>query len=681
MYKKFLLLIIIILLLNIPFSFAENKVLKVGYYEDFPLVHRNENNEPVGFVIDLMNEIARNEEIEVEYVYGTWKEMLDYIESGEIDIVLDILKSERRDKIYDFTKKPLFLSWGKVCTNKKYKIDSILDLNDLTVGYLEADYYAVEKTGLIDSANEFELDTKFKAYSTYNEVLDAIEKLEVDAGIINKITINKIYKYDNIRETPLVFAASGIRVASKKGKNQKYLNIIDKYIGIWKEDKNSFYYKRYDYWFENLNKDIFKVLFYEYKFEVLLSVLMIFLIFTYSRMQVYFKTKEVNKTNILLEEINKDLVKRNYEINKAYKDIDALAEKFENLMIFLSKNLKIFHNKTEESFLSDLLREAMNLVKEADYGFVYNYDEKDELIVIDALNIKRPDFRNIKRKDFNWKDKNVFIVKKILNKVLNKLDNEDSKEQFKNQLKESKESLVFTFEKEGSVFGGIVLQIEKESKNKFTDSSIRVMNALKSVAESYFLNESFHKMNNIFQKEIIFSIIQMLEIHDEYTKGHSEAVANLGSRLAIYLGLSKEKADEIYWTGLVHDMGKILISRNIINKKGKLSYDEYQIIKKHPEFGYKALIKSQVTNDMAKYVLCHHERVDGSGYPNGLKGENISIESKIISLVDSYDAMTSERSYKNAMTKTQALEEIRNNLGKQFDKEIGLKFIEMMERS
>jgi len=100
-------------------------------------------------------------------------------------------------------------------------------------------------------------------------------------------------------------------------------------------------------------------------------------------------------------------------------------------------------------------------------------------------------------------------------------------------------------------------------------------------------------------------------------------------------------------------------------------------MKKHPYYGYKALSTSELTEDIAKIILCHHERYDGLGYPNQLTGDDIPVESKILTIADAYDTMTSERSYKTALSVNETFEEIRKNLGKQFDPYLGEKFIEI----
>ncbi len=319
-------------------------------------------------------------------------------------------------------------------------------------------------------------------------------------------------------------------------------------------------------------------------------------------------------------------------------------------------------------------------MKEADYGFVFNYNEEDELRIVDAINFKKINLVGIKRKELMMFNESVVVVDDFITKIINKLERTTSKEQIIKEMDISKESMVFIFQKKQKTFGGILLEIKKDSKESFTDESKRIMVALKNIAESHLLNESYYEVNEIFQREIVFSMIEMLEIHDIYTKGHSENVANYSRDLAEYIGLSDKKVNEIYWAGLVHDTGKVLIDKSIINKKGKLTKEEYEIMKKHPMFGYKALNESEVTKDIAKYVLYHHERIDGDGYPEGLKGEEIPIESRIIAIADSFDAMTAERNYKKNISKEDALKEIMMNLNTQFDNDLGLKFIEMMER-
>ena len=326
------------------------------------------------------------------------------------------------------------------------------------------------------------------------------------------------------------------------------------------------------------------------------------------------------------------------------------------------------HTRDDDHFFSSLLQEALDLVHEADYGVVFSYNLKNQLHIIDTIGIEVPFERG-----FYYKKSFDYVEDLVNSEVFIKdlVENHD--------IPKGKESLLLNFSQGEGTYTGVLIETNEKSDKTFSKTSIHILDILKSLSDAYFLNEDLHKIQENFQKEIIFSIVQMLEIHDEYTKGHSESVANLASQLAKVCGLSDKKVNEIYWAGLVHDIGKILVDRKIINKKGKLTFSEQETIKKHPIFGYKALSQSKVTASLAEYVLHHHERIDGAGYPDGLKNEEIPIEAKIICIVDSYDAMVSKRSYKGSLTKEEAIIEIEHNLGKQFDEDIGRKFIELIQ--
>lgn len=161
---------------------------------------------------------------------------------------------------------------------------------------------------------------------------------------------------------------------------------------------------------------------------------------------------------------------------------------------------------------------------------------------------------------------------------------------------------------------------------------------------------------------------------------HSERVSLLSKKFAMYIGYQEEDAFLIQIGGLVHDIGKIYTPTCILDKKGKLTEEEYDIVKLHPIDGYKFLKRHfpNLPSEITDIVIQHHERIDGKGYPYGVVGENIHPYSKLLSLCDVYDALTSVRPYKEAYSKEDALTIIRENLGTQFDKELGELFIEFM---
>jgi HD-GYP domain-containing protein (c-di-GMP phosphodiesterase class II) len=175
------------------------------------------------------------------------------------------------------------------------------------------------------------------------------------------------------------------------------------------------------------------------------------------------------------------------------------------------------------------------------------------------------------------------------------------------------------------------------------------------------------------------ALTSSIDAKDQYTRGHSERVAIisrwLGERIAEQEPLDEEEINRLYLAGLLHDIGKIGVDESVLCKNGKLTDEERACIQRHPAIGGGILRGIKQMHDIVPGVLCHHERVDGKGYPKGLRGDEIPLSARIIGLADSFDAMTSKRVYRNAMTIEHALEEIRKGLGTQFDERIGTIFL------
>jgi HD-GYP domain-containing protein (c-di-GMP phosphodiesterase class II) len=194
-------------------------------------------------------------------------------------------------------------------------------------------------------------------------------------------------------------------------------------------------------------------------------------------------------------------------------------------------------------------------------------------------------------------------------------------------------------------------------------------------AEGYMYKLKFLEHRSMYSS-IISSIKTTVNEKSYETEEHAERMATLSRKLGKEVGLSEEELITLELATTLHDIGKISIDRNILTKPGKLSKEEWDELKKHPEVGYRITQTIPELRGVSEHILCHHERWDGKGYPQGLAGEDIPLLARILSVVDSYDAMTQDRSYKRAITKEEAIIEIRNNAGTQFDSEIARIFIE-----
>lgn len=193
-----------------------------------------------------------------------------------------------------------------------------------------------------------------------------------------------------------------------------------------------------------------------------------------------------------------------------------------------------------------------------------------------------------------------------------------------------------------------------------------------SVRETFVSAEDVMYRNKLTESQSVRNqtiqvILKTLNEKNEREKIHSDKVSLISRQIGEFMDLDHERLQEIEIAGLMHDIGKIAINENLLNKVGALSESEYDAIKKHPEIGYQILKSVDAYTSLAEYVLSHHERWDGNGYPRGLKHEEIPLISRIISIADTYEAMTSDRSYRKAMSAEMALDEIKRHAGKQFD--------------
>ncbi|MBI9009932.1 MAG: HD domain-containing protein [Tenericutes bacterium] len=229
-----------------------------------------------------------------------------------------------------------------------------------------------------------------------------------------------------------------------------------------------------------------------------------------------------------------------------------------------------------------------------------------------------------------------------------------------------KESVRFNLIFKGTITGEMSFDISEGSNESFTEEDLENYYTFYKLLEGNLGMGDLLYKNNKMINNIIISFVRTVGVFDEYTRIHSEEVADLSSKISDILDLDSEIRDITYYSSVVHDIGKISVSPDILNKQGKLTNAEYALVKDHTIHGYDILSQIDGLENIAKNIRHHHERWDGFGYPDGLKAEEIPFVSQIIGVCDAVSAMMNKRVYSRAKTIPEIIAELKSQRAKQF---------------
>jgi len=338
------------------------------------------------------------------------------------------------------------------------------------------------------------------------------------------------------------------------------------------------------------------------------------------------------------------------------------------------------HLSTHE-FFSKVFESAFELIPYAEKGSFYEKDED----MFRPIFSKGYDMNVLKKLAFN--EENLFIGFEV-----NREGNIDVYEFHNKQRDESKFSLeeieIFkslgTYAEFTSLYAPIqvdgmnigLLCFERFDGETYDGSSKLILKLYAQLISNFYTQMVHAKRERERYQEIINAMVSAIELKDKYTEGHAKRVTNLAKGLATHMGLSESQITTVEAAAILHDVGKIGISSEVLNKPGKLTLEEYEIIKEHPSFTKKILENIKEFSEVVKIAYMHHEYHNGKGYPQGIEGHGIPIESAIISVVDAFDAMTTDRSYRSAMSEEQSIKILIEERGEQFNPQVVDAFIE-----
>ncbi|MBU4228302.1 HD domain-containing protein [bacterium] len=227
---------------------------------------------------------------------------------------------------------------------------------------------------------------------------------------------------------------------------------------------------------------------------------------------------------------------------------------------------------------------------------------------------------------------------------------------------------------------GVINLNRKGDAKSFTEDNLKLLFTLANDAAFAIENASLYRNLHKSYLSIIRALVSALELKDSYTKGHSDMVTRYAVALAKKLKLSPQEIESIEIAAILHDIGKIGINENILNKPAKLNDEEWKKVKQHPEFSYKIIKGVNFPWNIKPVIYAHHERYNGKGYPIGLKGEQIPLGARILAVADTFAAMTSDRPYRNRLSKEVVIGELRKIAGTQLDPDLVEMFLKIVKK-
>jgi HD-GYP domain-containing protein (c-di-GMP phosphodiesterase class II)/integral membrane sensor domain MASE1 len=300
-----------------------------------------------------------------------------------------------------------------------------------------------------------------------------------------------------------------------------------------------------------------------------------------------------------------------------------------------------------------------------------------EFVAVKEYDMKHLNSLKFLASEFVWKLTEPDIVTTTdYEKVL---ANDDKTEDFITKYGSLQKSIRFTVNIGENKYAGMSFDLYENSEYDFNEKDIDNFKSFQNLMNSYYKIGILNSEKDVLKDDIVLSLVRTLELYDLYTGGHSEEVADLCAEFGKYLGLPNEEIRELYWAGIVHDIGKIGLPADVLNMSRRLTDDEFEQVKKHPENGHRILSRSQSLSKIADVVLHHHEWWNGKGYPEGLKGESIPYHSRILHICDAVDAMAKDRVYRKALTEEKIISELERGKGQQFNPEIAVKMIEFIK--
>ncbi|KLO23378.1 MULTISPECIES: HD-GYP domain-containing protein [unclassified Marinitoga] len=363
-----------------------------------------------------------------------------------------------------------------------------------------------------------------------------------------------------------------------------------------------------------------------------------------------------------VKKLKKSLEDAYKKLEYSYKELEEINNRFIKVVDLISNiSLEI----SIEKYFDKMLSIFVELLPDIKFGCVLK-SENEIFRFISVLGHSKKLYYNIVI--LNEEFDEIKIVDNFYRKHLKNFDI------VKDKIIDVKDSLIIPM-KTFALHGYIILDLLKKELKPYEFELIRVIS---NIATTFLMSRELYNKQKNFLKNTAFAFLKAVDYYDPYTKGHSERVSYYATSLVKVIG-REDLLNDIFLASVLHDIGKLSIPQVILLKNDRLTEEELNKIKEHPVKGEELVSSFEGFEKIGKIIRHHHERYDGTGYPDGLIGEKIPMESRIITIVDAFDAMTTKRPYRKALTVNEAIKELKKNRGLQFDPFLAGEFIKFLK--
>lgn len=391
---------------------------------------------------------------------------------------------------------------------------------------------------------------------------------------------------------------------------------------------------------------------------------------------------EIESLNITLEERIEEIEEANYKIADLAGELEDKNSNLEKVVARLSTLYKVglaINSNMESENIFRMIVDTTIETLHADIGYIIIHDKERDALRVDTLvgHEELPEGEVY----IPIKDTSVsgWVLKNAKPLLISDINDTPQFDRFSALGYERKTLICSPLVVKDEVIGTITV-VNKNDGSTYSNEDLGLLSTIAAQASIAIKNAMLYDEQQKTYLNTIHALVSAIEASDSYTRGHSERVTKYSVSIARKLGLSQERLKIMERAAILHDIGKIGINLSLLHKVGKLTTDDIYDLQQHPIIGIKILEPIEFLLDVRLCIAQHHERYDGKGYPHKISGDQLLLESRILAIADSFDAMTSDRPYRKALALDVAVKELVDNSGTQFDPAIVPVFIELLEK-